>query len=267
MKRFQHLLCVCSIALIACSTTTYATYSSQGSASSYGSSSGDAAGVGGAAGSDALSGIIQGSGAGVEGDGNGVPSPCNKVYPAQSIPYALGQKANTVSSSITYPQNKGEILIHRPAAIIVKRPPTQVLIKHPHLVVKPAPVILHKPPAVVLRKVYVKHHPRPVKVEPVYVNVVKPPAEKYFVNEKQQQAYNNGYASGYGAGAGGSGGASAAGSDAQAAAAGYQLLQGNQGLAALANIGSEAQTSYDGSNAGYSAGSSSQGSYQPAAQY
>uniref|UniRef100_A0A1A9W924 DUF4794 domain-containing protein n=1 Tax=Glossina brevipalpis TaxID=37001 RepID=A0A1A9W924_9MUSC len=105
-----------------------------------------------------------------------------------NIPYSSANThGDSTSSSVTYPNNKGEILIHRPAPIIVKRPPTKVLVNHPPLVVKPAPVVLHKPPAVVMRKVYVKHHPRPVKVEPVYVNVVKPPAEKYFVNEKQNQ--------------------------------------------------------------------------------
>lgn len=202
-----------------------------------------------------------------------MPSPCGKILPAQSIPYSLGHRANTVSSSITYPQNKGEILIHRPAAIIVKRPPTKVLVNHPPLVVKPAPVVLHKPPAVVLRKVYVKHHPRPVKVEPVYVNVVKPPAEKYFVNEKQQAAYSSdGYGAAAGAGAGGNAGSS------HAESAGYHLLQGSQGLAALANIANAGQGTYDGGNAGqdaygasaapqdeYNAGSSAQGSYAAAA--
>uniref|UniRef100_T1GV54 Uncharacterized protein n=1 Tax=Megaselia scalaris TaxID=36166 RepID=T1GV54_MEGSC len=96
----------------------------------------------------------------------------------------------TSYSSLTIPSSKGEILIHRPAPIIVKRPPTKVLVNHPPLVVKPAPVILHKPPPVVVRKVFVKHHPRPVKVEPVYVNVVKPPADHYYVNEKPQKGCN-----------------------------------------------------------------------------
>lgn len=96
-------------------------------------------------------------------------------------------QGKTSYSSLTIPSSKGEILIHRPAPIIVKRPPTKVLVNHPPLVVKPAPVILHKPPPVVVRKVFVKHHPRPVKVEPVYVNVVKPPAENYYVNEKPQK--------------------------------------------------------------------------------
>uniref|UniRef100_A0A1B0BQH7 DUF4794 domain-containing protein n=1 Tax=Glossina palpalis gambiensis TaxID=67801 RepID=A0A1B0BQH7_9MUSC len=110
----------------------------------------------------------------------------------QNGPYAPENlHGDSASSSVTYPNNKGEILIHRPAPIIVKRPPTKVLVNHPPLVVKPAPVVLHKPPAVVMRKVYVKHHPRPVKVEPVYVNVVKPPAEKYYVNEKQHQYQNS----------------------------------------------------------------------------
>lgn len=96
-------------------------------------------------------------------------------------------QGKTSYSSLTIPSSKGEILIHRPAPIIVKRPPTKVLVNHPPLIVKPAPVILHKPPPVVVRKVYVKHHPRPVKVEPVYVNVVKPPADHYYVNEKPQK--------------------------------------------------------------------------------
>lgn len=96
-------------------------------------------------------------------------------------------QGKTSYSSLTIPSSKGEILIHRPAPIIVKRPPTKVLVNHPPLVVKPAPVILHKPPPVVVRKVFVKHHPRPVKVEPVYVNVVKPPADHYYVNEKPQK--------------------------------------------------------------------------------
>uniref|UniRef100_A0A1A9V0H5 DUF4794 domain-containing protein n=1 Tax=Glossina austeni TaxID=7395 RepID=A0A1A9V0H5_GLOAU len=110
----------------------------------------------------------------------------------QNSPYASeNAHGDRASSSVTYPNNKGEILIHRPAPIIVKRPPTKVLVNHPPLVVKPAPVVLHKPAAVVMRKVYVKHHPRPVKVEPVYVNVVKPPAEKYYVNEKQHQYQNS----------------------------------------------------------------------------
>lgn len=187
-----------------------------------------------------------------------------------NLPYApQNTRGNSISSSITYPNNKGEILIHRPAAIIVKRPPTRVVVNHPPLVVKPAPVVLHKPPAVVLRKVVVKHHPRPVKVEPVYVNVVKPPAEKYFVNEKQQQfsAQSAGFApinlgpgafanapgafslnnaasfaplgsaaSANGANAGAGQGSAASASADGAANAGYQLLPGSNGLAALANI-------------------------------
>ncbi|TMW44519.1 hypothetical protein DOY81_010396 [Sarcophaga bullata] len=180
----------------------------------------------------------------------------------QNIPYQPGNtRGNSVSSSISYPNNKGEILIHRPAAIIVKRPPTKVVVNHPPLVVKPAPVVLHKPPAVVVRKVFVKHHPRPVKVEPVYVNVVKPPAEKYFVNEKQQKfsSPQTGYApvnvnAGFGS-LGNSG--SATDVDNAAANAGYQLLQNNQGLAALANLsgsggysqgGASAHSSYSGSS-------------------
>ncbi|XP_013108456.1 chorion protein S38 [Stomoxys calcitrans] len=168
-----------------------------------------------------------------------------------NLPYApQNSRGNSISSSITYPNNKGEILIHRPAAIIVKRPPTKVVVNHPPLVVKPAPVVMHKPPAVVLRKVVVKHHPRPVKVEPVYVNVVKPPAEKYFVNEKQQQYTANPAAfapvnlapGSFAPAAAGNGAAAAAGNGAAAATAdnahhnGYQLLPGSGNLAALAHL-------------------------------
>ncbi|XP_037937781.1 chorion protein S38-like [Teleopsis dalmanni] len=185
--------------------------------------------------------------------------------PNKNVPYSpANTRGNTVTSSITYPQNKGEILIHRPAAIIVKRPPTKVLVNHPPLVVRPAPVVLHKPPAVVLRKVLVKHHPRPVKVEPVYVNVVKPPAEKYFVNEKQQQLAGaqlpsvpvgfapignlpaSAAASADGSLSSGLAGLSGLGNSPAAAAAGpagasantggYQLLPGSHGLASLAGI-------------------------------
>lgn len=223
---------------------------------------GDGAGASASAGASANAGDVAAGFAGASHGGYGS---------SQNIPYQpANTRGNSISSSISYPNNKGEILIHRPAAIIVKRPPTKVVVNHPPLVVKPAPVVLHKPPAVVVRKVFVKHHPRPVKVEPVYVNVVKPPAEKYFVNEKQQAAYapqagfapvsvnagglggaglgglggaglgGLGGAFGAGAGAGGAAGGSAgfggAGVDSAAANAGYQLLQNNQGLAALANL-------------------------------
>lgn len=217
------------------------------------------------------------SGAGIGGgigaggaDASGLAHAGQSSYGSdQNIPYKpVNTKGNTLTSSITYPQNKGEILIHRPAPIIVRRPPTKVLVNHPPLVVKPAPVVLHKPPAIVLRKVYVKHHPRRVKVEPVFVNVVKPPAEKYFVNENKQgygqekQGYGAGQSQGHGhisrpgpivAGPQnlGPGGpalpAYASGADSAAASAGYQLLQGgNHGLSALANIAGER----DGNNYG-----------------
>ncbi|XP_055844904.1 chorion protein S38 [Episyrphus balteatus] len=100
---------------------------------------------------------------------------------------AVDPRAQSSQVSQSYFSNKGEILVHRPAPIVVKRPPTKVLVNHPPLVVRPAPVVLHKPPPVILRKVFIKQQPRPVKVEPVYVNVVKPPAEKYYVNEKASQ--------------------------------------------------------------------------------
>ncbi|KAH8416408.1 hypothetical protein KR222_002810 [Zaprionus bogoriensis] len=201
----------------------------------------------------------------------------------QNIPYKpVNTKGNTLTSSITYPQNKGEILIHRPAPIIVRRPPTKVLVNHPPLVVKPAPVVLHKPPAIVLRKVYVKHHPRRVKVEPVFVNVVKPPAEKYFVNENKQGYGQGSHGAGPNQGAGhisrpgpivagpqqlGPGGpalpAYASGADSAAASAGYQLLQGgNHGLSALANIAGEREGNYGGQSQQYgSAGQSGPGAY------
>ncbi|KAH8304705.1 hypothetical protein KR044_000701 [Drosophila immigrans] len=243
---------------------------------SYSSSGGEHGGDGAVAGASA-GGVNGGEfvGNGVHGDGASAGALGGNVEAAgiaqggqssygsdQNIPYKpVNTKGNTLTSSITYPQNKGEILIHRPAPIIVRRPPTKVLVNHPPLVVKPAPVVLHKPPAIVLRKVYVKHHPRRVKVEPVFVNVVKPPAEKYFVNENKQ---------GYGQGNHGSHGqhghggvahharpgpivagpqnlgsgpalpAYASGADSAAASAGYSLLQGgNHGLATLANIAGE----------------------------
>lgn len=160
----------------------------------------------------------------------------------KNIPYSPGNlKGNSVTSSITYPQNKGEILIHRPAPIIVKRPPTKVLVNHPPLVVKPAPVVLHKPPAVVVRKVYVKQHPRPVKVEPVYVNVVKPPAEKYFVKEQNQlngaplAPIPNGFAPLPPGGSAGLANLGAPGSVAGAGGVNFNQLDGFQGANALSN--------------------------------
>lgn len=187
------------------------------------------------------------AGAAVEADGGAAGA-------SQSIPYQpANTRGNTISSSISHPNNKGEILIHRPAAIIVKRPPTKVVVNHPPLVVKPAPVVLHKPPAVIVRKVFVKHHPRPVKVEPVYVNVVKPPAEKYFVNEKQQAAYAaQGYAPVNVNADYGSAGHSVNGES------GYHLLQNSHGLAGLASLSG---------SAGYGQGSASSHSSYNAPSY
>ncbi|KAL7745596.1 hypothetical protein ACLKA6_009818 [Drosophila palustris] len=234
------------------------------------SSSGDGAAAGANAGGAGLDdGASAGSLAG-NGEAAGLAQAGQSTYGSdQNIPYKpVNTKGNTLTSSITYPQNKGEILIHRPAPIIVRRPPTKVLVNHPPLVVKPAPVVLHKPPAIVLRKVYVKHHPRRVKVEPVFVNVVKPPAEKYFVNENKQgygqsshgagHSHGHDHAHGHGhharpgpivAGPQHSAGpalpAYASGADSAAASAGYQLLQGgNHGLSALANIAGEREGNY-----------------------
>ncbi|EDV99750.1 chorion protein S38 [Drosophila grimshawi] len=252
-------------------------YGSGGQQSYSSSSDGDAAAAasaGGAGDFGNAGGLGDGSAAASSlaggADASSVAQPGQGTYGSdQNIPYKpVNTKGNTLTSSITYPQNKGEILIHRPAPIIVRRPPTKVLVNHPPLVVKPAPVVLHKPPAIVLRKVYVKHHPRRVKVEPVFVNVVKPPAEKYFVNENKQ-----GYKNSYGSGQGHSvlnrpgpivspghqlGGrqalpAYASGADNAAASAGYQLLQGgNHGLSALANIAGR-EGSYGGQGGNYAA--------------
>ncbi|XP_016922980.2 chorion protein S38 [Drosophila suzukii] len=292
--------------LIACASANY------GGPQGYGSESGGhggpsdggadaasaAAAAGGAGGAGAEFGNA-GAGAGAlesGADAVGVAQAGQSSYGSeQNIPYKpVNTKGNTLTSSITYPQNKGEILIHRPAPIIVKRPPTKVLVNHPPLVVKPAPVVLHKPPAIVLRKVYVKHHPRRVKVEPVFVNVVKPPAEKYFVNENKQgygqgsQSHGHGHGGhghgGHGHGGHGHGGhgsgphgpgqhdggralpAYASGADSAAASAGYQLLQsGNQGLSALANIAGEREGPYGSApshgHQHYSAGPASHGGY------
>ncbi|KAH8411853.1 hypothetical protein KR215_012115 [Drosophila sulfurigaster] len=225
-----------------------------------GASAGGAGEFGGNGGLGHGDGAAAGSLAG-NGEAAGLAQSGQSSYGSdQNIPYKpVNTKGNTLTSSITYPQNKGEILIHRPAPIIVRRPPTKVLVNHPPLVVKPAPVVLHKPPAIVLRKVYVKHHPRRVKVEPVFVNVVKPPAEKYFVNENKQ-GYGQGNHGSHGQGHGGAHiprpgpivagpqnlgpgpaiPAYASGADSAAASAGYSLLQGgNHGLSALANIAGE----------------------------
>ncbi|XP_043658932.1 chorion protein S38 [Drosophila teissieri] len=289
--------------LIACASANYGSPQSYGAESGNGVSDGGAdaasaaaAAAGGAGGAGGeYGGANAGAGALESGaDAAGVAQAGQSSYGSdQNIPYKpVNTKGNTLTSSITYPQNKGEILIHRPAPIIVKRPPTKVLVNHPPLVVKPAPVVLHKPPAIVLRKVYVKHHPRRVKVEPVFVNVVKPPAEKYFVNENKQ-GYGQGSQShghgghghgshghghsghghgGHGAGPHGPGPhdggralpAYASGADSAAASAGYQLLQsGNQGLPALANIAGEREGPYGPgpSHQHYSAGPAGHGGY------
>ncbi|ALC49320.1 Cp38 [Drosophila busckii] len=252
-------------------------YSSSGQG--YGSEGSDgaaaAASSGGAGEYGSANGLGDGANAGaIAGDAAGVAQANQGSYGSdQNIPYKpVNTKGNTLTSSITYPQNKGEILIHRPAPIIVRRPPTKVLVNHPPLVVKPAPVVLHKPPAIVLRKVYVKHHPRRVKVEPVFVNVVKPPAEKYFVNENKQgygqgshgASSGSGLSSGPGPivsgprshGSHSHGGqaipAYASGADSAAVSAGYQLLQGgNHGLSALANIAGERDGQYGGHSQQY----------------
>ncbi|XP_034490621.1 chorion protein S38 [Drosophila innubila] len=254
-------------------------YSNSGDGAAAGASAG---GAGEFANDGALSadGAAAGSLAG-NGEAAGLAQTGQSTYGSdQNIPYKpVNTKGNTLTSSITYPQNKGEILIHRPAPIIVRRPPTKVLVNHPPLVVKPAPVVLHKPPAIVLRKVYVKHHPRRVKVEPVFVNVVKPPAEKYFVNENKQgygqashghagHSGHSGHGHGHGHGNGHHGRpgpivagpqhsgpalpAYASGADSAAASAGYQLLQGgNHGLSALANIAGEREGNYGGQSHQY----------------
>ncbi|XP_017871656.1 PREDICTED: chorion protein S38 [Drosophila arizonae] len=283
----QSIIWALAACLIACaSASSYGVqpnYGSGGNQESYGpgsqqsyssSSDGDAAAAASAGGAGEYgNGVGDGASAGAlagNADAAGVAQAGQGSYGSdQNIPYKpVNTKGNTLTSSITYPQNKGEILIHRPAPIIVRRPPTKVLVNHPPLVVKPAPVVLHKPPAIVLRKVYVKHHPRRVKVEPVFVNVVKPPAEKYFVNENKQ-----GYGQGsHGSGQGhhilnrpgpivsgpqqhGPGGqalpAYASGADNAAVSAGYQLLQGgNHGLSALANIAGDREGSYGGQSYG-----------------
>lgn len=271
MRSLSHTLFLSlSLSMQACASANYGGQQSYGSGGqesygsggqqSYSSSSGGddasaAAAAGGAGGElGPAGGLGDAAGAGAGADASGLAHAGQSSYGSdQNIPYKpVNTKGNTLTSAITYPQNKGEILIHRPAPIIVRRPPTKVLVNHPPLVVKPAPVVLHKPPAIVLRKVYVKHHPRRVKVEPVFVNVVKPPAEKYFVNENKQgygqekQGYGNGqnqpiYRSRPIVAPGGPAlPAYASGADSAAASAGYQLLQGgNHGLSALANIAGE----------------------------
>lgn len=89
---------------------------------------------------------------------------------------------------------KGEILIHRPAPIIVNRPPTKVLVKHPPLIVKPAPVIFHRPPSVIVRQVFVTPKPESMRMQPVYVKIIKPAPEKIYI--KEQISYGDNQANG-----------------------------------------------------------------------
>lgn len=99
----------------------------------------------------------------------------NKLFPNQELTDPLASHMN------------GEIYIHHPAPIYVKRPPTNIIVNHPPMLIKPGPVVFRKPPSVVERKVFVKQHPRPVKVEPTYVNMFKPKTDSYFIDEKGKQ--------------------------------------------------------------------------------
>ncbi|EDW51329.1 GM21647 [Drosophila sechellia] len=193
----------------------------------------------------------------------------------QNIPYKpVNTKGNTLTSSIIYSQNQG------------RDPHPSSCSYHCQASANQGAASSNRSP-----QVYVKHHPRRFRFEPVFVNVVKPPAEKYFVNENKQgygqgsQSHGHGHGhgghghghSGHGHGGHGAGPhgpgphdggrglpAYASGADSAAASAGYQLLQsGNQGLSALANIAGEREGPYGPapSHQHYSAGPAGHGGY------
>lgn len=68
----------------------------------------------------------------------------------------------------------GEFVVHHPAPVIIKRRPTNVYITYPPLVVKPSPVIFHRPAPTVVPKVIYKKHPQQIKIQPMFIRVIKP---------------------------------------------------------------------------------------------
>lgn len=80
---------------------------------------------------------------------------------------------------------RAETVIHKPSHIIVKQPPTQVLIHHPPLIVRPSPVVFHRHGKTIHRPVKHEYLPRKVEVRPVYHTVVKPIEKKVLIENKK----------------------------------------------------------------------------------
>lgn len=81
-------------------------------------------------------------------------------------------------------RGRPETFVHRQSPIIIRRPPTRVLIPHPPIVVKPNPVIFHREGTVIKEPVIHKHLPRKVKVQPYVVEVEKPVEKKIIIDNK-----------------------------------------------------------------------------------
>lgn len=85
-------------------------------------------------------------------------------------------------------KGRPETIVHRQSPIIIRRPPTRVLINHPPMVVKPSPVIFHREGTRVEAPVKHIHLPRKVKVHPYVVEKEIPIEKKIIVENKIEKS-------------------------------------------------------------------------------
>lgn len=81
-----------------------------------------------------------------------------------------------------------EKVIHKPANILVKRPPTEILIHHAPLIVKPSSVTFHNPGRIIHRP-HIQHNlPQKYHIRPVYINIVKPIRKNVLLTKKSNDS-------------------------------------------------------------------------------
>lgn len=81
-------------------------------------------------------------------------------------------------------RGRPETFVHRQSPIIIRRPPTRVLIPHPPIVVQTSPIIYQRDGTVVKEPVIHRHLPRKVKVHPYVVEVEKPVEKKIIIDNQ-----------------------------------------------------------------------------------
>lgn len=85
-------------------------------------------------------------------------------------------------------KGRPETIVHRQSPIIIRRPPTRVVINHPPMVVKPSAVIFHREGTRVEQPVKHIHLPRKVKVHPYVVEKEIPIEKKIIVENKIEKS-------------------------------------------------------------------------------